>query len=269
MDCENLQFNLPLYIDDILSDDERMSIEDHLPTCPLCRQKLSDYKHVTNSLRMISRHTIPADLLHSVRSAVANEINLPTINLGIEKRETITDKLAHWLMPYSLGTVAASIFTFIFFSIVISTSDISNNNVAINDTKESSILLANATPDKVRDKLAISPEYESMVIGDYQPEVNPTGALVALTKSIVRGKMKDEEVVVVADVFGNGIAHITEVVEPPSDDRAMLELQKAFQTDPEDAPFLPAKFNGNSDSVRVILKIQRVDVVDLRPNKRK
>ena len=40
---------------------------------------------------------------------------------------------------------------------------------------------------------------------------------IALTKSFVRGEMKDEEVVVVADVFGNGLAQIAEVIEPPKD----------------------------------------------------
>ena len=34
------------------------------------------------------------------------------------------------------------------------------------------------------------------------PSINPQGALVALTRSLVRGEMRDDEVVVVADVSG-------------------------------------------------------------------
>ena len=74
------------------------------------------------------------------------------------------------------------------------------------------------------------------------------------------GEMSDEEVVVVADVFGNGIANIAEVVDPPEDEAAMRELRRAFETNPEEAPFLPSRISEDSDAVRVVLKIQRVDV---------
>jgi hypothetical protein len=72
--------------------------------------------------------------------------------------------------------------------------------------------------------------------------------------------MEDEEVVIVADVFGNGLARITEVVEPPADDRAFRQLEKALESDPVYAPFVPASFDGRSENMRVILKIQNVNV---------
>ncbi len=68
------------------------------------------------------------------------------------------------------------------------------------------------------------------------PSVNPQGALIALTKSIMRGKMKDDEVVVVADVFGSGLAQIAEVVEPSKDINAVRELEKALKNNPDYAP---------------------------------
>ena len=102
----------------------------------------------------------------------------------------------------------------------------------------------------------------NLPIADESPRLNPTGALLALTKSIVRGKMKDEEVVVVADVFGNGIARIAEVVEAPRDRRSMRDLEKALSDDPSFAPFVPANQDNRSDVVRVIFKIQRVDVIE-------
>ena len=92
------------------------------------------------------------------------------------------------------------------------------------------------------------------------PSINPQGALVALTKSLVRGEMKDDEVVVVADVFGNGLAQIAEVVEPSSDRDAVMELQKALQSDPAYAPFVPANLDQRSETIRVVLKIQNVNV---------
>ncbi len=44
MMCEDLQFNLPVYFDGILTIDERTAVDEHLVCCPLCRQKLSEYQ---------------------------------------------------------------------------------------------------------------------------------------------------------------------------------------------------------------------------------
>ncbi len=268
LNCENLQSNLPLYIDDVLSDDERASIETHLPTCPLCRQKLYEYSELRNDLRMVSRPVIPSDVLNSVRNALANELNRPTITTGTEIEPTFKEKLGHWIMPYSVGTVAASILTFVMLSALITTRDVTGDLIARNQNPEdSSVLLANSTPERIPEDIMLPPDYQQLAV--YPPRVNPTGALVALTNSIVRGKMSDEEVVVVADVFNNGAAQINEVVEPPSDDRAMYELQKAFRTNPEEMPFLPANYNRNSQSTPVVIKLQRVDVVYLKPEPKK
>ena len=92
------------------------------------------------------------------------------------------------------------------------------------------------------------------------PSVNPQGALIALSRSFVRGEMKDEEVVIVADVFGDGLARIAEIVEPQQSDEAILELRKAFQTNPGSSPFVPASMDGRSNSVRVVMKFQTVNV---------
>jgi len=97
-------------------------------------------------------------------------------------------------------------------------------------------------------------------ISSESPSVNPQGALIALTKSLVRGGMKDDEVVVVADVFGNGLARISEVIEPSRDSRAIAELQKALESDPAYSPFVTANLDKRSDSVRVVLRFQSVDV---------
>jgi hypothetical protein len=72
--------------------------------------------------------------------------------------------------------------------------------------------------------------------------------------------MHDDEVTVVADVFSNGLAQVAEVVEPSHDRRAIEELQKALQSDPSFAPFVPADVDKRSGTVRVVLKIQNVNV---------
>jgi hypothetical protein len=101
---------------------------------------------------------------------------------------------------------------------------------------------------------------ERMEFASESPSVNPQGALVALTRSFVRGGMKNDEMVVVADVFSNGLAQIAEVVEPSLDRRAVGELEKALDSDPAFAPFVPADIENRPESVRVVLKFQSVNV---------
>ncbi len=100
------------------------------------------------------------------------------------------------------------------------------------------------------------------------PSVNPQGALIAMTKSFMRGEMRDDEVVIVADVFGNGLARISEVVEPSHDHRVIEALQKALDTDPAYAPFVPSSIENRPESVRVVFRLQSVNV-STRESKRR
>jgi len=272
MNCETLQFDLSLYLDDALSSSERASIDAHLPTCPLCRQKLSEYRELRNNLRMMSNPAIPSDLMGTVRNAVSIELSKPTIQIGSAPEPGLRERIEYWLMPYTIGTVTASLFALLLFTTIFSTKTASDVIAFSSETNSSNeTLMANSNADRVREELSLPPlgaEYAKISIDGDAPRVNPTGALFALTKSIVRGKMEDEEVVLVADVFGDGLAKITEVIEPPRDKQAMTEIEKAFKTDPEKAPFLPPKMQKNKDTVRVVLKIQFVEVVDQAPLKR-
>ncbi len=259
MKCESLQFNLPLYIDDVLSAEDRLSIERHLPACPLCRHKLDEYRGLRNELRMTASPVLPVNLLDSVRNSVACRIGEPTILTGPAPAKSFWEVINYWLMPYSVGTAAALLFTVALLAGLGSTKNAADS-LAGDAASEQPVLLANSNIDQFNQELSLGTDYTEIAVAGNTPEVNPAGALFALTKSIVRGEMKDEEVVVVAEVFGNGLAKISEVVEPPNNARSMRELEKAFQTDPDKAPFLPLKFEQNSKAVRVVFKIQRVDV---------
>jgi hypothetical protein len=119
-------------------------------------------------------------------------------------------------------------------------------------------LLASSNTEE---RFPLPADYTSVAFGERTPEINPAGALLALTTSLARGEMEDEEVVLVADVFGNGLARIAEVIKPPRSAKAMRQLEKAFETEPEKAPFLPPVLKKPSSALRVIVKINLVDVV--------
>lgn len=265
MKCENLQFNLSIYLDDCLNEDERTFVDEHLAQCPLCRQKLADFQSLRTDLRALTRPELPVDLLVSMRTRVAQAAEN-------KQRESffIFPKITHeWLqmrlMPYSVGTALSLVIGFALLWTLLSAANIPERNIELAKyvpSTKAAILLTDNNPNPIGDFDLSAADYSAArlsVSGD-SPSLNPQGALVALTKSIVRGNMKDDEVVVVADVFGNGLAKIAEVVEPSSDRRAVRELEKALKNDPNYAPFVPASFDRRSDTVRVILKINRVDI---------
>ncbi len=254
--CEELQFDLPLYLDGSLSGDLRSAVDSHLPECPLCRQKVSEFEDLSAGLKAIPRFGAPQDLIASIRESVAVQLspiqNSPMFQ-PIESRRRWIDA---WLMPSGVGAMATLVLGFTLLSFFF-------NSKPAPLTVYTSPSTSSSSPVFLANNLDILPgEYAGtrLAISRESPSINPRGALVALTRSLVRGEMRDDEVVVVADVFGNGLAQIAEVIEPSHDRRAIEELQKALQSDPEFSPFVPAKMDHRSDSVRVILKIQNVNV---------
>ena len=276
MKCENLQFNLSVYLDDILSIEERASADEHMAQCPLCRQKAAEFQSLRNSLRMLPRPEMPNDLLVSVRNRVALEAGT------IERKpaSVFTEDFRRWMlmrfMPYSVGTVVSVALTFgLLWALLLNPSSIAQNNevARLQPISKSTVLLANANPEADSGDYELSaPDFDMprLAISGESPSVNPQGALIALTKSFVRGKMEDDEVVVVAEVFGNGLARIDEVVEPSRNRRAVRELENALKSDPNYAPpFVPAHLDQRSDTVRVVLKIQSVNVdTHLKPQRK-
>jgi len=261
MKCEDLQLNLATYLDDILTGEERATVDEHLVRCPLCRQKLADFQALRIGLRALSRPALPNERLNSMRKLVAQKVKTPT-------RDDFTEWLQMRLMPYGIGTAFSLIFGLLLLWSMLSAARIPNNNRELAKFEHPTKSTVSVTDPASRrytegnDFNLNAADYAAarLTVSGDSPSLNPQGALVALTRSIVRGNMKDDEIVVVADVFGNGLAQIAEVVEPSKDIRAVSELEKALKNDPNFAPFVPASFDRRSETVRVILKINRVDI---------
>lgn len=266
MKCEDLQLNLPVYTDDILNDDERVAIEMHLSVCPVCRQKLADFQVLRNNLRTLARPEIPTQVLNSVKISVAAQLQKTSPEVETVPSNNYREWLQMRVMPYGVGIFASLILglTLLWSLLLPATQLGSNNDLSQSGSfSQAPVLIANANSRNSSANYELSPiEFAQtrLAVSSESPSVNPQGALVALTKSLMRGNMKDEEVVVVADVFGDGLAQIAEVVEPSRDRHAVYELEKALKTDSTYAPFVPANLDRRSDSVRVVFKIQSVDV---------
>lgn len=252
--CQDLQHDLPLYFDGNFSSEQSAAVDEHLNRCPLCRQKLAEYQDLRVALRSSARPKPPQKMLNSLRTALAAELRPEATSPGFQLIEARANWIDRWLMPYAVGGLASVVIGFTMLWAMLSTDQtIAAIPSSPRSMDRTSLLTApEMTPTEYANtRLAFAGE---------SPSINPQGALVALTKSLVRGEMKDDEVVVVADVFGNGLAQIAEVVEPSSDRDAVMELQKALQSDPAYAPFVPANLDQRSETIRVVLKIQNVNV---------
>jgi len=263
MKCSDLQFNLSLYADGCLDANENMSVESHMLVCPLCRQAYAEIREIRTGMRQMTRPEMPGVLRYALKNNVRAEMRSKRrswLPVSANTRELLQMRV----MPYSVGVFASLLIGMTFLTLMFSGMLRTGNATIAGRSEETSVMLAsNSSPFRYQDLSEISPsDYAQTRLGfaSESPSINPQGALIALTKSLVRGGMKDEEVVVVADVFGNGLARIAEVVEPSSDLRAVSDLQKALESDPAYAAFIPSNLESRPDSVRVVLKFQSVDV---------
>ncbi len=272
MNCKNLQENLALYIDESLDVRSYAVLDEHLSNCSVCQNKLAEYQFLQNNLRNLSRPQIPNDLAFSVQSAVVAQINKSQSSKLFNLSDDWKEFLQFRVMPYSVGTVAALIFSFSLLFFLLSAQnglekslETAKNNAQLAPSKVMLTPTETADYKEIEEPVITQKEYASarFSVSGESPSINPSGALAALTKSMMRGgKMNEDEVVVVADVFSNGLATISSVVEAPNNQANMKELEKALSSNPEDAPFVPSRLDKRPDYVQVVLKIQRVDVVD-------
>ncbi len=258
MKCSDIQTDLRLYSDGVLSSGDNARVKTHLAECPICRQAHADILEIQAGLRRMERPAMSFAAQMSLKNAITAErrrTRNSLLRLGPEA--------AYWLkmqvMPYGVGALASVVIGMSFLVLMYNAP----KPPVESSTSDSSMILASNTNPFVDPDDELTPaDYARtrLSIASESPSVNPQGALVALTKSLVRGGMKDDEVVVVADVFGNGLARITEVVEPSRDQHAVAELQKALYSDPAYAPFVPASMDKRSNTMQVVLRFQSVDV---------
>lgn len=273
MKCSEIKTELALYSDGILTGSEQTHVKAHLEICPVCRQEFAEMNAIKTSLRQLARPTISVSLQDQLKRSVRTEIRREKrswLPISGQMRAVVNMRI----MPYAVGVMATLVMAFTLLTTMFSGIRDRGVVTASNPSGTDTVMLAtNRGPIQKQypDSLSASDYANTRLdISSESPSVNPQGALIALTRSLVRGGMKDDEVVVVADVFGNGLARIAEVVEPSRDSKAVTELQKALDSDPAYSPFVAANLDKRSDSVRVVLRFQSVDVsTGVRPRKRR
>lgn len=255
--CREIEDELPLYNDGVLEAKMQASIAEHLQKCPLCRQKLSEYRELSIGLRSLPIELLPPTLLRSIRSTMAARIAPSYGSPAFALLENRRDWLRTWLLPSSLGGIVTAILAFGMISfLALSPPDLMlQGRTADGGSAFNNIALQNR-----RDRIASEYAVERRGIASESPSINPDGSLIWLTRSLVDDDIEYDEVVVVADVFENGSARITEVVENPKNGPGVDAIEKALESELAYAPFVPAYIDNRPDTIRVVLRLQSVNV---------
>ncbi len=268
MKCIDTKNNSSAYLDDLLDNVEISQIESHLEVCPNCRSDVTELKGLRNELRLIGKPAMPAATHDRVRSAVRFELRHGRPGIGT----AISELLGARILQFGVGVAASVLIGFSFLSLMFDSGRYQAvSGAAPQPIDTSDMVASNKYPFAIDRKIDIVPsDYarNRVEVANESPSINPQGALVALTRSMVRGNIKEDSVVVVADVFSNGLAQIAEVIDPSRNKDAVEELERALDGDLGNAPFVPAAMDNRSDSVRVVLRFETVDVKTTRQKKR-
>jgi hypothetical protein len=263
MKCREIRPELNQLADGSLSDERASVLSEHLVTCPLCRDELAGLRSVRSDLGLMFRPELRVDELSRLRNLVAGELDpgygYPSFQL-IGGR---TNWWQRWLMPTSVGAFASAIMGVSLLAVIMLPSNVQQVAVETEEKVQNSDPLFLASIDPGLGDQFITPQQFARSRSDVSvdsPSINPAGTLATMSSTDARATNRDEEVVVVAEVFGDGDARITNVVESSRDKRKMERLQAAFGPDRVAPPFVPANLDNRGDVVRVILKFQNVNV---------
>ena len=259
--CEETRQSLSLYIDDCVSLPARVSIDEHLDRCPVCRSEVAELRSLRRKLSLLTPPTPPADLATTISNALAIEAGArrqqPTPSLVQRMRRFIEP----WVMPYSAGSFASVIMFFLMFTalrphfVALREAAAQQRSVISIQTIDGYDIYQPVT----REELAA----ERAPYGVGSPTLDPKGSLAALTISYAQQSSnpngEPDDMIVVTDVFSNGAAALVAVERPPRDRRMLDEFESALR---QDAAFVPARMDRRPDTMRVVFAVQKVDVDD-------
>src|SRR5690606_32674062 len=108
MKCQEIQFDLPLYFDDILDAARVAEVDEHLGSCPLCRQKISEFQAIRNGLRTLNRPSIPSARLAALREAVTPLASTGEASPSFHQLDPKGRWTQRWLLLSTTGAFASA-----------------------------------------------------------------------------------------------------------------------------------------------------------------
>jgi hypothetical protein len=265
MTCLESQKAFSPYLDGALTREACAALSEHVGACPVCRHQLEETRSIVRGLSLLQRPAPPADLAASIRDALVIERAAQSAS----PRMTPTERASRWigarLMPYTVGVVySVVLFIAVFGGLrqqLRILRNLSEARVLENGQPYSVVWIDGRGGFDVTRPL--SPDLAAAARAPFGPEsptLNPRGALAALTLAPPRdGNPDDDDMIVVADVYGNGSASLAEVVEPPRNRRMVEDLQDALRKNPA---FVPATLDRRPQTMRVVFVLQKMNVAE-------
>ena len=265
MSCEDIQESLSLYCDDGLAPEARASCYQHLEVCPVCRAHLAELRSIRQSLAMLPKPSVPADLVPAINHALIAEAAARDVRSHVTFADVISELLWPRVTRYAFSSVASLL---LFASVFLA---LRPQLIALNEAVrafDAALTMSDSIDPSARYDInrPISPESYSALRAPFNaesPSLNPSGALASLGRSSVattNGRRPDaDDMMVVADVFSNGAASLADVMRAPRDPRMLEDFQKALR---QDAAFVPAELDRRPGTMRVVYSVHRVEVHD-------
>ncbi|HST52509.1 MAG TPA: zf-HC2 domain-containing protein [Pyrinomonadaceae bacterium] len=263
--CEESQKAFSPYLDGALTRAAGDALRLHLDACPVCRQRLDETRSVVRALSLLARPATPPNLSASIKDALIIERAARVASPPL----TLAEQAARWLntrlMPYSVGAIYSMIlFVAVFGALRQQLRVLSNlaDAAALESAQPDGAAASNA-PGLYDVTRPLSPSLAVAArapFTDESPTLNPRGALAALTLAPPSvGRPDDDDMIVVADVYGNGSASLAAVVTPPRNRHMIDDLQNALRENPA---FVPASLDRRPQTMRVVFVLQKMNVAD-------
>jgi len=256
MTCEETRQTLSLYVDDCVSLPARVTIDEHLDRCPVCRAEVAELRSLTRSLKMMTRPIAPAGLAETITDLLTIEAaarQAPKVSFG----RRVARFLEPRLMPYSVGSFASVILFFLMFTALrphfVALREAALNNGGLYVVRTVSPLPGYDLSRPVASELFAA---SRAPFGEESPSIDPGGALAALTRlnSPQRASYNHDgdadDMIVRVTVFSNGAASLSDVVKPPRDRRMLDDFESALR---QNAPFVQASYDRRPDTMSVVL----------------
>jgi hypothetical protein len=269
--CEESRKAFSPYLDGELTRAACAALDEHLDLCPLCREALSRTRALVRELSLVARPAPPADLAAAISNAVAVE----RAARPARPYRSLGERLFQWveprLMPYAVGAFYSAVLFIAVFGALRQQLQVLRNLSEAQRLEAGlpySVTWVDTTklgrPGEYDVTRSLSPELSAAARAPFaveSPTLNPRGALAALTLTPPSSgeRPDDDDMIVVADVYGNGSASLAAVVEPPRNRRMVDELQAALRKNPA---FVPASLDQRPQTMRVVFALQKVSVAD-------
>jgi hypothetical protein len=262
MNCVETQRAFSPYLDGDLTREECAALDSHLDVCLVCRVQMEQTRELVRALALVERPAPPPRLAAAISHALAAE----RAERAARPAPTVSGRLAHrlqpHLMPYAVGA---------FYSLLLFVAVIGALKHQLTTLRDLAVAQRKESPERVTwlggrgagydVTQPLSPSLYAAARSPYtseSPSLNPRGALARMTWTPPpAGRPDDDDMIVVADVYGNGRASLAAVVEPPRNPRALDDLQDALRKNPA---FVPASIDGRPQSLRVVFVLQKMNV---------